>query len=176
MSDPFTERVPFPDEPRPRFWRGNLQVAAAVWGGVLSGFVPGIALDLPIVLGSLIGVGAAACILALPLGRSRRAELAIDVADGELRLAQGRYARRVRITDIRRVSVRSPVGAERKVAGWGLVFGRGLRWTFEVPDPALGVVRIDRGRDGLDIDVATARPDELVQALHHRLGTLSSRA
>jgi hypothetical protein len=27
------------------------------------------------------------------------------------------------------------------------------------------VVRIDRGRDGLDIDVATARPDELVSAL-----------
>jgi hypothetical protein len=165
----YAERIPFPAEPQPPFWRGNLQVAAAAWGGVLAGFVPGIALDLPIVLGILIGVGVGLGILALPLGRPRRAELAIEVADGELRLAQGRHERRVRLADIRRVSVRAPVGSDRKVAGYGPVFGRGLRWTFEVPDPALGVVRIDRGRDGIDIDVATAHPDGLVDALRSEL-------
>jgi hypothetical protein len=162
----YAERIPFPAQPRPRFWRGNLQVVAAAWGGVLAGFVPGIALDLPIVPGILIGVGVGLGVLALPLGRSRRAEVAIEVSDGELRLAQGRRERRIRLAEIRRVSVLAPVGSGRKVAGYGPVFGRGLRWTFEVPDPALGVVRIDRGRDGLDVDVATADPDGLVEALH----------
>jgi hypothetical protein len=161
----YAERIPFPAEPQPPFWRGNLQVVAAAWGAVLAGFVPGVALDLPIPLGILVGVVVGVGILALPLGRSRRAEVAIEVVDGELRLAQGRHERRVRVEDIRRVSVLAPVGSDRKIAGYGPVFGRGLRWTFEVPDPALGVVRIDRGRDGLDIDVATADPDGLVEAL-----------
>jgi hypothetical protein len=165
----YSERVPFPAEPASRFWRGNLQVVAAAWGGVLAGFLPGIALDLPIALGIAIGIAAGAGILALPSGRSRRADLSIEVAEGELRLAQGRFRRHVQTANIRRVSVLSPAGGERHVAGWGPVFGRGLRWTLDVPDPALGVVRIDRSRDGLDIDVATARPDELVQALRHQL-------
>ena len=91
--------------------------------------------------------------------------MAIEVAGGELRLAQGSRVRRVRIADIRRVSILTPVGSDRRPAGYGPVFGKGLRWTFEVPDPALGVVRIDRGRDGFDIDVATARPEALVEAL-----------
>ena len=161
----YAEQIPFPDAPVPRFWRGNLRVAAAAWGGVLAGFIPGIGLDLPIFLGLAIGVGVAAGILAVPNTRFRRADVAIEVADGELRLAQGTHVRRVRLSDIRRVSVLTPAGGERQPVGYGPVFGKGLRWTFEVPDPALGVVRIDRGRDGLDIDVATARPEALVQAL-----------
>ena len=166
LSVRYAERIAFPAEPVPRFWRGNLQVLAAAWGGVLAGFIPGIALDLPIVAGIAIGVAVAAGVLALPTSRSRRADLAIEVAGGELRLAQGSRQRRVRLSDIRRVSVLTPVGTDRRPAGYGPVFGIGLRWTFDVPDPALGVVRIDRGRDGLDIDVATARPDALVEALH----------
>jgi hypothetical protein len=165
----YAERVPFPAQPAPRFWRGNLQVVAAAWGGVLAGFVPGVALDLPIPLGIAIGLAAGAGILALPPDRSRRAELSIEVAEGELRLVQGRFRRHVQTANIRRVSVLAPAGGERRVAGWGPVFGRGLRWTLDVPDPALGIVRIDRSGDGLDIDVATARPDELVQALRNQL-------
>jgi hypothetical protein len=161
----YAEQIPFPAEPKPRFWRGNLQVVAATWGGVLAGFVPGVSLDLPILLGILIGVGTAAGILAVPPAASRRAPLAIEVADGELRLAQGRYRRRVLLSNIRRVSVLAPVGSDRPVVGWGPVFGPGLRWTFEVPDTSLGLVRIDRGRDGMDIDVATSRPGELLEAL-----------
>jgi hypothetical protein len=161
----YAEHIPFPREPVPRFWRGNLRVVAAAWGGVLAGFVPGIGLDLPIFLGLAIGLAVAAGILALPNGRFRKADVAIEVADGELRLSQGARVRRVRLSDIRRVSVLTPVGGERRPVGYGPVFGKGLRWTFEVPDPALGVVRIDRGRDGLDIDVATARPEALVQEL-----------
>ena len=136
---------------------------------MLAGFVPGVALDLPIALGIAIGIAAGAGILALPPGRSRRAELSIELAGGELLLVQGRFRRHVQTANIRRVSVLAPAGGERRVAGWGPVFGRGLRWTLDVPDPALGVVRIDRSRDGLDIDVATARPDELVQALRNQL-------
>ena len=166
LSVRYVERIAFPAEPVPRFWRGNLHVLAAAWGGVLAGFIPGIALDLPIVAGIAIGVAVAAGVLALPTSRSRRADLAIEVAGGELRLAQGRRQRRVRLSDIRRVSVLTPAGSDRRPAGYGPVFGIGLRWTFDLPDPALGVVRIDRGRDGLDIDVATARPDALVEALH----------
>lgn len=162
---PYVERISFPAEPVPRFWRGNLQLVAAVWGGVLAGFVPGIAFDLPILLGIAIGSAAAAGVLALPMRRSRRADVAIEVADGELRLAQGARQRRVRLSEIRRVFILVPTGTARRPAGYGPVFGKGLRWTFEVPDPALAVVRIDRGRDGLDIDVATARPDALVSAL-----------
>jgi hypothetical protein len=165
LSVPYVERITFPAEPAPRFWRGNLQVVAAAWGGVLAGFVPGIALDLPVLAGIAIGLAAAAAVLALPMRRSRRADITVEVADGELRLAQGSRERRVRLADIRRVSVLTPVGADRRPVGYGPVFGNGLRWTFDVPDPALGVVRIDRGRDGLDIDVATARPDDLVSAL-----------
>jgi hypothetical protein len=165
VTPSYVERIAFPAEPQPSFWRGNLQVVAAAWGGILAGFVPGVALDLPIVVGILIGVGTGVGILAVPLGRSRRADLAIEVADGELRLAQGRHERRIRVSNIRRASVLAPAGSDRKLAGYGAVFGRGLRWTFEVPDPALGVVRIDRGRDGLDVDVATAHPDGLLEAL-----------
>jgi hypothetical protein len=161
----YVEHIPFPGEPVPRFWRGNLRVAAAAWGGVLAGFIPGIGLDLPIVAGLAIGLAVAAGILALPLSRWRHADVAIEVADGELRLAQGSRIRRVRVADIRRVFVLTPAGSDRKPVGYGPVFGKGLRWTFEVPDPALGVVRIDRGRDGLDIDVTTARPEALVEAL-----------
>ncbi len=161
----YLERIPFPDEPEPRFWRGNLRVVAAAWGGVLAGFVPDIALELPILLGFATGIAVAAGILALPNPRYRRADVAIEVSKGELRLAQGPRTRRVRLADIRRVSVLTPTGTERRPVGYGLVFGQGLRWTFEVPDPALGVVRIDRGRDGFDIDVATGRPEALVQAL-----------
>jgi len=160
----YREHIPFPGEPVPRFWRGNLQVVAAAWGGVLAGFIPGIALDLPALLGIAIGVAVGAGILAIPT-RSRRADVSIEVRDGELRLAQGARERRVQVSQIRRVFVLAPVGGTRRTAGWGPVFGRGLRWTFEVPDPALGVVRVDRGRDGFDIDVATARPDALVRAL-----------
>jgi hypothetical protein len=161
----YRERIPFPADPQPRFWRGNLRVVAAAWGGVLAGFVPGIALDLPILLGVAIGVAVSATILALPNARSRRADVSIEVGQDELTWAQGPRVRRVRLADIRRVSVLTPAGAERRPVGYGPVFGQGLRWTFEVPDPALGVVRIDRGRDGLDVDVATARPEALVQAL-----------
>jgi hypothetical protein len=161
----YAEHIPFPDEPVPRFWRGNLRVVAAAWGGVLAGFIPGIGLDLPFVLGLAIGLAVAAGILALPNQRFRREDVAIEVGDGELRLSQGAHIRRVRLSDIRRVSVLTPVGGERRPVGYGPVFGKGLRWTFEVPDPSLGVVRIDRGRDGLDIDVATARPEALVQAI-----------
>jgi hypothetical protein len=161
----YRERIPFPADPQPRFWRGNLRVVAAAWGGVLAGFVPGIAFDLPILLGVAIGVAVSAAILALPNARSRRADVSIEVSQDELTWAQGPRVRRVRLADIRRVSVLTPAGAERRPVGYGPVFGQGLRWTFEVPDPALGVVRIDRGRDGLDVDVATARPEALVQAL-----------
>jgi hypothetical protein len=169
VSVTYAERVPFPAEPIPRVWRGNLQVVAAAWGGVLAGFIPGIALDLPIALGIAIGLAVGGGILALPPRPTRRADLSIEVADGELRLVQGSFRRRVLTKNIRRVSVHTPVGGERPIQGWGPVFGRGLRWTLEVPDPALGVVRIDRSRDGFDIDVATARPDELVEALRAQL-------
>jgi hypothetical protein len=161
----YAEQIAFPAVPEPRFWRGNLQVVAAAWGGVLAGFVPGIALDLPILLGIVIGLAAGAAILAVPFRPSRRAPLAIEVAGGELRVTQGSFSHRVPASEIRRVSVLHPTGGERPIAGYGPVFGRGLRWTFEVPDPTLGVVRVDRGRGGLDLDVATARPDALVQAL-----------
>lgn len=161
----YAETIPFPAAPVPRVWRGNLRVVLAAWGGVAAGFIPGIGLDLPILLGMLIGVAVAAAILALPNAPSRRADVAIELRDGALRIAQGSRVRQVPVSGIRRVSVLTPAGGVRKPAGYGPVFGRGLRWTFDVPDPALGVVRIDRGRDGFDLDVATARPDALVQAL-----------
>jgi hypothetical protein len=161
----YRERIPFPAEPQPGYWRGNLRVVTAAWGGVLAAFVPGIALDLPILLGAAIGIAVSAAILALPNARSRRQDVSIEVSQDELTWAQGPRVRRVRLADIRRVSVLTPAGAQRRPVGYGPVFGQGLRWTFEVPDPSLGVVRIDRGRDGLDVDVATARPEALVQAL-----------
>jgi hypothetical protein len=137
----------------------------AAWGGALAGFVPGIALDLPVLLGIALGVVVAAGVLAVPVSRSRRADVEIEVRDGELRLLQGTRTRTVPLADVRRATVHVPAEAGRKPVGYGAVFGKGLRWTWEVPDPSLGVVRIDRGRGGFDIDVATARPDELVRAL-----------
>ena len=142
-----------------------MRVVAAVWAGVLAGFVPGIGLDLPVLLGITIGVAVAAALLALPVSSSRRAPVDIEVRDGELRLAQGARTRTVPLSDVRRATVHVPAEAGRKTVGYGPVFGSGLRWTWEVPDPNLGVVRIDRGRGGLDIDVATAHPDELARAL-----------
>jgi hypothetical protein len=165
VSVAFVEHIPFPDTPEPRFWRGPLRIVVAAWGGALAGFVPGIALDLPIALGLAIGVAVAAILLALPQAPSRRAALEIRVADGALQLLQGRRTHLVPLSDVRRATVRSAADGERRPAGYGAVFGRGLRWTFDMPDPRLGLVRIDRGRGGLDLDVATARPDELVGAL-----------
>jgi hypothetical protein len=165
VNESYSEHIPFPDAPEPRFWRGPVRVVLAAWGGVLAGFIPGIALDLPVLLGIAIGVVVAAGVLAVPLSRVRRADVDIEVRDGELRLVQGTRVRTVTLSDVRRATVHVAAEAGRKPAGYGAVFGRGLRWTWEVPDPSLGVVRIDRGRGGLDIDVATARPDELVRAL-----------
>jgi hypothetical protein len=159
------EHIPFPDAPEPRFWRGPLRVVTAAWGGALAGFVPGIALDLPALLGIAIGVLVAAAVLAVPVSRSRRAGVEIEVRDGALRLQQGTRTTSVPLADVRRVTVLVSAEGGRKPVGYGAVFGKGLRWTWEVPDPSLGVVRIDRGRGGLDIDVATARPDELARAL-----------
>jgi hypothetical protein len=166
----YAETIPFPATPVPRVWRGNLRVVCAAWGGVLAAAIPGIALDLPALLAVLIGVAVSGVILALPNARWRRADVAIELRDGELRITQGPRTRRIRASGIRRVSVLEPAGGIRQPVGYGPVFGKGLRWTFEVPDPSLGVVRIDRGRDGFDLDVATARPDALVEALAADLG------
>ena len=143
-----------------------MRVVAAAWAGVLAGFVPGIGLDLPVLLGIAIGVAVAAAVLALPVSRSRRAPVddrgaATESCDSRRGRARGRS--RSRTSGERRCTC--PPRRGRKTVGYGPVFGSGLRWTWEVPDPNLGVVRIDRGRGGLDIDVATARPDELARAL-----------
>jgi hypothetical protein len=143
-----------------------VRIAAAAWCGVLAGAILGIGFHLNAFVGIAIGVVAAAAVLAKPLPRSRREELELEVADGELRLSQGARRSQVPLADIRRVRVLTAVGTARRPVGWGPVFGRGLRWTWEMPDPALGVVRIDRGRGGLDLDVVTAHPDDLVRALH----------
>jgi hypothetical protein len=161
----YSERIPFPDQPSPRLWRGPIRIVLAAWGGALSGFILGIGLDLPALVGIAIGVAVAAAVVALPVSRSRRGEVRIEVAEGELRWWQGARPRRVPLSDIRRVEVLTATGQGRRTAGYGPVFGRGFRWTWDVPDPSLGVVRIDRGRGGLDVDVATARPDDLARAL-----------
>jgi hypothetical protein len=163
---PYVERIPFPDDPVPRFWRGPIRVALAAWSGVLSGAIIGISFHLPALVSIAIGVVVAGTVLAIPVSARRRAEIEIEVSGGELRWAQGGRSRRVALSDIRRVSVRTEPGSDRRPTGYGPVFGRGLRWTWDAPDPSLGVVRIDRGRGGLDVDVATARPGELVRALH----------
>jgi hypothetical protein len=162
----YVERIPFPDDPVPRRWRGPVRVVLAAWSGVLSGAIIGISSHLPALVSIGIGMAVAATVLAIPLSPRRRAEIEIEVSDGELRWAQGGRTRRVALSDIRRVSVRTEAGKDRRPTGYGPVFGRGLRWTWDVPDPGLGVVRIDRGRGGLDVDVATARPGELARALH----------
>jgi hypothetical protein len=161
----YSERIPFPDTPTPRFWRGPVRIVLAAWGAALSGFILGIGLDLPPLAGIAIAVVVGGTVLALPLARARRREVQIEVDEGELRWSQGGRPRRVPLSDIRRVSVQAGAGEGRKPEGYGPVFGRGFRWTWDVPDPALGLVRIDRGRGGLDVDIATARPDELVRAL-----------
>jgi hypothetical protein len=161
----YSERIPFPAEPTPRFWRGPVRIVLAAWGAALSGFILGIGLDLPPLAGIAIAVAVAGTVLAPPLSRARRSEVRIEVDEEELRWSQGGRPRRVALSDIRRVSVRARTGEGRKPEGYGPVFGRGFRWTWDVPDPALGLVRIDRGRGGLDVDIATARPDELVRAL-----------
>ena len=162
----YVERIPFPADPVPRLWRGPIRVAAAAWSGVLSGAIIGISSHLPALASIAIGVVVAGTVLAIPVSARRRAEIEIEVAGGELRWTQGGRSRRVALSDIRRVSVRTEAGEGRRPAGYGPVFGRGLRWTLDAPDPSLGVVRIDRGRGGLDVDVATARPVELARALH----------
>jgi hypothetical protein len=165
VSAAYREQVAFPAAPSPRWWRGPVRVALAAWCGVLAGAIIGIVWHLPGVAGVLIGHAAAGAVLAVPLPAYRQAPLELAVADGELRLAQGRRTTRVPVSDIRRSRVLVEAGAGRRPVGYGPVFGRGLRWVWEIPDPALGVVRIDRGRGGLDLDVATAAPDALVDAL-----------
>jgi hypothetical protein len=165
VSASYTEQVAFPASPSPRWWRGPVRVAAAAWSGVLAGAIIGIHWHLAGVVGVLLGLAVAAAVLAVPLQRYRSEPLELAVAGGELRLAQGRRTARVPVADIRRTHVLIAAGAGRKPVGYGPVFGRGLRWVWEIPDPALGVVRIDRGRGGLDLDVATASPHALVDAL-----------
>jgi hypothetical protein len=165
VSAGYREQVPFPAAPSPRWWRGPVRVALAAWCGVLAGAVIGIHWHLNGVVGVLIGLAVAGAVLALPLPGYRRAPLELAVAGGELRLAQGRRSGQVPVSDIRRTRVLVEAGAGRRPVGYGPVFGRGLRWVWEIPDPALGVVRIDRGRGGLDLDVVTAAPDALIDAL-----------
>jgi hypothetical protein len=161
----YLEHVGFPAAPAPRVWRGPVRIAAAAWSGVLAGAIIGIGVHLNAFIGIAIGIAAAAVVLLPPLPGWRRAELELEVAAGALRLSQGRRRSDVPLDDIRRAHVLVAAGSGRRPVGWGPVFGRGLRWTWEMPDPALGVVRIDRGRGGLDLDVVTAHPDDLVRAL-----------
>ena len=161
----YLEHVGFPASPAPRVWRGPIRIAAAAWTGVLAGAILGIGFHLNAFVGIAIGLAAAVLVLAPPLSAWRRHELELEVADGALKLSQGARRHEVPLTDIRRARVLTAAGTGRRPVGWGPVFGRGLRWTWEMPDPALGVVRIDRGRGGLDLDVVTAHPDDLVRAL-----------
>ncbi len=142
------------------------RVVAAAWGGVLAGFIPGIGLDLPILLGVLDrGRGRGR-----DPGRAERALATRGRGDRAARRCAPAHTGPARAPDAAlghppRLGARRLPAASGSPWGTALSSARGLRWTFEVPDPALGVVRIDRGRDGFDIDVATARPDALVEAL-----------
>jgi hypothetical protein len=148
-----------------RFWRPPSRVAATAWGGLLSGLLLAFTVGLPPLVAALGGALAAAAIFSAPLASWRREPMLVTVGDGTLEVRQGARCLPIRLETVRSARVLTAVGERRYVHGWGLSWGHAGRRVWDMPVPGLGMVRIERDHRGLDLDLASAHPEQLVAAI-----------
>jgi hypothetical protein len=149
-----------------RAWRPPSRIALAAWSGLLVGLVAAFVLSAPTALSWLCGIVVGGGVYAFPLASRRRAPLVLSVEPGELRVAQGDRTMHVPLDTVRSARVLVAAGTPRHTHGWGLSWGHAGRRVWDLPVHGLGVVRLERDHRSLDVDIASAHPDRLVDAIH----------
>jgi hypothetical protein len=149
-----------------RLWRPPSRIFAAAWTlvivVVICAFVIGIKWT---IVDWIVGVAAALLVYGWPLAARRSQPIVVTVDPEELVVAQADRSTRVPLSTVRRARVLHPAGQKRSLQGWGLSWGHAGRRVWDLPVDGLGMVRVERDHRGLDVDVASARPEALVEAL-----------
>jgi hypothetical protein len=148
-----------------RLWRPPSRIALAAWGGLVAGVIAAFYVDLPAVAAWIVGIAVAAVVYGWPLSSTRRAPIVVTVEPDALVVRQASKTTRVPLSSVRRARVLVAAGERRHLHGWGLSWGHAGRRVWDLPVSGLGMVRVERDHRGLDVDVASARPDALVAAL-----------
>ncbi len=148
-----------------RLWRPASRVFAAAWTLVIVTVVCAFVIGLPTIVDWILGIGAALLVFGWPLAPRRSQPIVVTVDPDDLVVAQAERSTRVPLSTVRRARVLHPAGQKRSLQGWGLSWGHAGRRVWDLPVDGLGMVRIERDHRGLDLDVASARPEALVEAL-----------
>jgi hypothetical protein len=156
-----------------RLWRPPSRIVLAAWTGVLALALSSFALSLPSPLAWAVGIVLGGAVFAYPLPADRRAPIEIAVEPGIVVVEQGSRRMRIPLQSVRSARVLVPAGEPRHTHGWGLSWGHAGRRVWDLPKPGLGVVRIERDHRSLDVDIASERPDRLVDAIHAAAVTAS---
>jgi hypothetical protein len=149
-----------------RLWRPPSRVVLAAWAGVLTLAFSAFVLSAPTVLAWAVGVVVGAALYGYPLPADRRSPIVIAVEPGLVVVEQGSRSMRIPLESVRSAQVLVPAGVKRHTHGWGLSWGHAGRRVWDLPAPGLGVVRLERDHRSLDVDIASERPQELVDAIH----------
>jgi hypothetical protein len=148
-----------------RMWRPPSRIFAAAWTLVIVTVVCAFLLGWPTIVDWILGIAAALVVYGWPLAPRRSQPIVVTVDPDELVVAQADRSTRVPLTTVRRARVLHPAGQKRNLQGWGLSWGHVGRRVWDLPVDGLGMVRVERDHRGLDVDVASARPEALVEAL-----------
>jgi hypothetical protein len=156
-----------------RMWRPPSRIFAAAWTLVIVVVVCAFVIGLPTIVDWIVGIAAALLVYGWPLARRRSQPIVVTVDPDELVVAQADRSTRVPLSTVRRARVLHPAGEKRHLQGWGLSWGHAGRRVWDLPAEGLGMVRVERDHRGLDVDVASARPEALVEALGEAARTRS---
>jgi hypothetical protein len=151
--------------PTARLWRPPSRIFAAAWTLVIVVVVCAFVIGLPTIVDWIVGVAAALLVYGWPLAARRSQPIVVTVDPDELVVAQADRSTHVKLSTVRRARVLHPAGQKRNLQGWGLSWGHAGRRVWDLPVDGLGMVRVERDHRGLDVDVASARPEALVEAL-----------
>jgi hypothetical protein len=148
-----------------RMWRPPSRIFAAAWTLVIVTVVCAFVIGLPTIVDWIVGVAAALLVYGWPLASRRSQPIVVTVDPQQLVVSQADRSTRVPLSTVRRARVLHPAGERRNLHGWGLSWGHAGRRVWDLPVDGLGMVRVERDHRGLDVDVASARPEALVEAL-----------
>jgi hypothetical protein len=149
-----------------RLWRPPSRIVLAAWTGALGVALSAFVLSAPTPLAWAIGVALGVGVFGYPLPADRRAPIEIAVEPGLVLVRQGARTMRIPLQSVRSARVLVPAGGRRHTHGWGLSWGHAGRRVWDLPEPALGVVRLERDHRSLDVDIASEAPERLVDAIH----------
>jgi hypothetical protein len=148
-----------------RLWRPPSRIFVAAWSLVIVVVVCAFVLGWPTPVDWILAVAVAVLIYGWPLARRRSQPIVVTVDPRELVVRQADRSTHVPLSTVRRARVLHPAGPKRSLQGWGLSWGHAGRRVWDLPVDGLGMVRVERDHRGLDLDVASAHPEALVEAL-----------